>query len=57
LVTTKNEAFLARKIIEAFRRPELGAAALERNRALVEEKGALRGHARRLSDLYANCFR
>ena len=57
LVTTENEAFLARKIIEAFRRPELRATALERNRIFVEERGALRDHARQISNLYANCFR
>jgi len=57
LVPMGNEAFLARKIVEALCRPELRATALERNRTLVEEKGALRDHARQLSNLYAICFR
>jgi len=57
LVPTGNEAFLAKKIVEALGRPELRATALERNRTLVEEKGALRDHARQLSNLYAICFR
>ena len=57
LVPTGNEVFLANKIIEALRRPELRATALERNRIFVEEKGALRDHVRQLSNLYAICFR
>ena len=56
LVPTGNEAFLARKIVEALRRPELRATAVERNRIFVEEKGALRDHVRQLSNLYAICF-
>jgi glycosyltransferase involved in cell wall biosynthesis len=57
LVPTGREAFLARKIVEAIGHPELRAKALERNRIIVEEKGAIRDHARQLSDLYAICFR
>ena len=57
LVPTGNEAFLARKIVEALRRPELRATALERNRIYVEEKGSLRDHVRQLSNLYAICSR
>ena len=56
LIPTGNEALLARKIVEAIRHPELRATALERNRILVGEKGAIRDHARQLSDLYAICF-
>ena len=56
LVPIGNEGFLARKIVEAIRNPKLRAAAIERNRMVAEEKGALRGHARQLSDLYAICF-
>jgi len=57
LVPTGNEVFLANKIIEALRRPELRATALERNRIFVEEKGALGDHVREVSNLYAICFR
>ena len=57
LVPIGNEDFLAKKIVEAVRHPELRATALDRNRIFVEEKGALREHARQLSDLYAICFR
>jgi glycosyltransferase involved in cell wall biosynthesis len=56
LVPTGNEAFLAKKIVEALGCPELRATALERNRVFVEEKGAIREHARQLTNLYAICF-
>ena len=56
LVPTGSEAFLARKIIEALRRPELRATALERNRIFVEEKGALRDHVREAVKPVCNLF-